>query len=98
MRAIRSLQRVTVTVPKDLLAFADRQAQELNVSRSQIISMALARTKASEEERVAAEGYRFYAEEAASFAAAASQAVAEAWDASWDEQPKEDMRHGRTSG
>ncbi len=62
------LHKITISVPADLLAYADAQARRLKTSRSQIISQALAQHKADDEERLAAEGYRFYAEEARAFA------------------------------
>ena len=71
--------KVTITLPKELIAFADERAKALSTSRSWVISMALAAVKTNEEERLAASGYRFYAQEASEFAAAAQQAAAEAW-------------------
>jgi len=70
--------KITISVPLDLVKFADQQAVQLNTSRSQIISQALAEIKAREEARLAAEGYQFYALEASEFAAASAKAVAEA--------------------
>jgi metal-responsive CopG/Arc/MetJ family transcriptional regulator len=73
-------QKITISVPADLLAYADAQARRLKTSRSHFISQALAQRKASDEERLAAEGYRFYADEARAFAEASAVAVAEAFD------------------
>jgi hypothetical protein len=67
-------------VPADLLTYADAQARRLKTSRSHFISQALAQRKANDEERLAAEGYRFYAEEACAFAEASAVVVAEALD------------------
>ena len=49
---------------------------KLKVSRSKVIAEGFAARK--EREEVAAEGYRFYAEEASEFAAASQRAVSEA--------------------
>jgi hypothetical protein len=82
------LQRVSITMPAELIAFADNQAETLQTSRSQVISMALAAAKESHDEGLAAEGYRFYSAEAAAFAHAAAEATAEAWESTLREQPK----------
>jgi metal-responsive CopG/Arc/MetJ family transcriptional regulator len=72
------VRKVTISLPCDLLAFADRRASRLRLSRSQVISQALAEAQDLEQERLAAEGYRFYAGESGDFAEASAQAVAEA--------------------
>jgi metal-responsive CopG/Arc/MetJ family transcriptional regulator len=72
-------QKVTITMAAELLAYADREARRLQISRSQFIGEAVAAQKASEEAALAAEGYAFYAAEAAEFADASSEANAEAW-------------------
>ena len=74
----RQTRKITISLPGELVIFADRQAQQNNTSRSQLISRLLAQFKAQEEERLAAEGYQFYAQEAAEFAAATATATAEA--------------------
>ena len=61
---------ITVSLPYSLVEFVDRQAACLNVSRSKVIAQALSEIKAAEEQRLAAEGYQFYAQEASEFAAA----------------------------
>ena len=60
--------KVTVSLPSDLLAFADEQAHRLGTNRSRLISMALKRLRSAQQEALAAEGYRFYAAEATDFA------------------------------
>lgn len=69
--------KVTVSLPLDLLAFADEQADRLGTNRSRLISMALRRWHGAEQEKLAAEGYRFYAAEAADFAESTVSAVTE---------------------
>ena len=54
----------------------DRAAQQADISRSQVISQALAAAKARNERRLAEAGYRFYAGESAEFAQASALAVA----------------------
>jgi metal-responsive CopG/Arc/MetJ family transcriptional regulator len=72
-----SVRKVTISLPPSLLEFTDRQAVQLKISRSEIIGRVLAQVKAAEEERLAAEGYRFYSQEASDFAAASTHAFAE---------------------
>ncbi|MFQ5616768.1 MAG: CopG family ribbon-helix-helix protein [Anaerolineales bacterium] len=74
-----TMQKVTVSLPKDLLAFADMKAVERGVSRSKLIADLLADLKMSQEDALAAEGYQFYAQESEEFAAASQQAVLETW-------------------
>lgn len=81
MPRLDTMRKVTVSLPPELVAFADKRARELHTSRSQIISMALSAVRTSEEAQLAAEGYRFYAQESTEFADASQQAVAEAWQA-----------------
>jgi metal-responsive CopG/Arc/MetJ family transcriptional regulator len=76
-----SVQKVTISLPQALLDYADRRAAQNKSSRSQVISEALAAIKTKEEESLAAEGYQFYAQEAAEFAAASAGAAAAAWTA-----------------
>jgi metal-responsive CopG/Arc/MetJ family transcriptional regulator len=73
------IRKITVSLPARLVAFADREAARLGVSRSSLIASALAQMEAADRDRLAAEGYRFYAEESADFAEACSTAVMEAW-------------------
>jgi hypothetical protein len=72
------VSKVTISLPADLLAFADTQARRLNASRSEFISQLLQQMRAAATERLAAEGYHFYAGEACDFADASGAAVAEA--------------------
>ena len=78
-----AMRRITVSIPQELVEFADDQADKLSVSRSRIIVMALSQVKTQSEVRLAAEGYRFYADESAEFAAAIDEAVAADWDDAW---------------
>ena len=79
MPTTENMRKVTVSLPPELLAFADDRARVLHTNRSHVISMALTAVKESEEAKLAAEGYRFYAQESLEFAEASHQAVAEAW-------------------
>jgi metal-responsive CopG/Arc/MetJ family transcriptional regulator len=78
-----TLREVTVSLPDELLAYADQRARELNTSRSEVISQALSAIRASETEELATEGYRYYADEASEFAQVSARAVAETWDDIW---------------
>ncbi len=73
-----SMRKITITLPQDLVEFADYTAHQADSSRSKVISQALAEAKARDERRLAEEGYRFYASELVEFAQASAHAVAEA--------------------
>ena len=74
------VRKITISLPDNLVEFADREAARLSISRSGVIARALSDIKAEEEEQLAAEGYRFYAQEASQFAEASAAATAEALD------------------
>lgn len=71
------VRKITISLPETLVEFADREAARLSTSRSRVIADALSQVRTKEEERLAAEGYRFYAREASEFASASAAAVAE---------------------
>lgn len=71
------LRKITISLPRELVEFTDRQARQNKSSRSHIIRLALVEAKRREEERLAAEGYAFYAASATEFAAASANAYAE---------------------
>lgn len=75
-----SIRKVTISLPAVLLQYADRLAEQLGTSRSDVIGRALAQAQAAEEDRLAADGYRFFAHEASEFAAASAQSFAEVLD------------------
>ncbi len=66
------------TAREELIEFAGREAIRTHTSGSRVIGLALAEMRARREERLAAEGYRFYAQEAADFAEAIARATGEA--------------------
>ena len=72
------IQKVTVSLPTDLVAFADTRAVEQGISRSRLIADLLADLKVRQEDALAAEGYQFYAQEVKEFAEASRSAVSEA--------------------
>jgi len=75
-----AIRKITISLPEELVEFADQEAQRRSTSRSQLIGRALLQLKECEEERRAAEGYGFYAQESSEFAAASAPAVKEALD------------------
>ncbi len=77
-------RKVTLSLPEDLVAFADAKAGERGTTRSHLIGVLLAELRTREEDLLAKEGYRFYAQEAAEFAEMSSIAAAEALD---DDRP-----------
>jgi len=74
---VSTMRKITVSLPKELVEFADTAAVAMKISRSEVIAEAIAAQREHEEARLAAEGYRFYAQEASEFAAASLQAVSE---------------------
>jgi hypothetical protein len=75
---IAETKKVTISMSEELLAFADRMARSLGLTRSGLIASLLDQARERELERLAAEGYRYYSSEAREFAAASEAAVAEA--------------------
>lgn len=72
-----AIKKVTISLPQDLLGFADAMATELRTTRSQVISDSLREMRRREQDDLAREGYRFYAREAEEFAEMSVQAMAE---------------------
>ncbi len=89
-----TVRKITISLPSDLVQYADEAAKRHRTSRSQIISRILAKARARERERLAAEGYRFYAQEATEFAEDSATAVAEALTASVGEGDSHDGQAG----
>ncbi len=77
---VAQTRKVTVSMPEEILVFADRMAEALGLSRSGFIAATLDEARARELERLAAEGYQYFSAEAREFAAASESAVAEAMD------------------
>ncbi len=73
-------RKVTISLPEDLVLYADSLARERKSTRSAVISELLEKRRLRERDDLARRGYRFYAEEAEEFAAASQAAVAEAVD------------------
>jgi predicted transcriptional regulator len=76
---VSGVRKITIALPGELVEYADRLARSRGASRSQVISQALARQQESEQARLAAEGYQFYAGEATEFAEASLSAIGAAW-------------------
>ena len=77
---VADTKKVTISMPEELLVFADRMAEAFGKTRSAFIASLLADAREKERELLAAEGYRFFSSEAEEFAAASEAAVAEALD------------------
>jgi Arc/MetJ-type ribon-helix-helix transcriptional regulator len=58
----KNMKKVTVSLPDDLLRFADERADRVGESRSQVVAKALEILKRIERDRLMAEGYRFYSD------------------------------------
>ena len=76
----QKIRKITISIPTSLVDFADREAARLNISRSRLITRVLSEIREAEEKRLAAEGYRFYAQEAGEFAQTSARAVVEVLD------------------
>jgi metal-responsive CopG/Arc/MetJ family transcriptional regulator len=79
-RQALDVAKVTISLPRELLRYADRRASESGRSRSQVIGEAVAKLRARDVEESAREVYAFYAGESEEFAAASLKAVSEAVD------------------
>lgn len=66
--SIKTIQKVTISLPQELIVFADMKANERGVSRSKVIADLLTEYKLTEADALSAEGYQFYAEESTNFA------------------------------
>ena len=73
-------RKVTISLQKELVAYADHLARQRCTTRSGVIADLLEERRAREREAAAREGYRYYSGEAAEFDLATAGAVAEAWD------------------
>ena len=73
-------RKVTLSLPEELIAYADSKAAQMGTSRSRLVTDLLQRFRRNEQEVLAREGYRFYAGEAEEFAAQSAVAFAEAVD------------------
>jgi len=76
-RRAQNLAKVTLSLPRELVEFADAKATERETSRSQIVTEALATLRAQDEDELAREGYALYAEDNTEFAAASLSAASE---------------------
>jgi len=78
-RRTQNLAKVTLSLPRELVEFADAKATERETSRSQIVTDALAALRAQDEDELAREGYAFYADESTEWAQATISAASEAF-------------------
>ena len=89
MSAKSPVRKVTISLPADLVEYADLRARVTKTSRSQVISSALAAVREDATAQLAAEGYRYYAAESNDFADASCRMVAECWSEVWLAEPTE---------
>lgn len=71
-------EKVTISLPPDLLEFTDQTAAARQVTRSRVVADLLEAEQRRLRDEAAAEGYRFYNGEAREWADVTAQAVAEA--------------------
>ena len=67
-----TMRKITITASEDLIEFVDERARQTQSNRSRVINDILEAFRQSELNRMAAEGYRFYAAEAVAFAKASA--------------------------
>jgi metal-responsive CopG/Arc/MetJ family transcriptional regulator len=72
------LQKVTLTLPLDLIQYADDRAAAVATNRSQVVGEALTELRRREEEEAAREGYAFFGRQSEEFASASAPAVSDA--------------------
>ena len=70
---------VSLSIPEDLVHFADAWAAEHGVSRSQAVAEALRVLKRAGRDRLMAEGYRYYADLEVELAEEGMAATNEIW-------------------
>ncbi len=92
MQETSAMKRISISLPAELVSFADQVAKRRRVSRSKAISIALDMAREQELQSLAAEGYQFYAEEASRFAEESAAAVAESWQSVAPAKEWEDVR------
>ncbi len=73
----RRISKITISLPKDLVDFADRLAQERSTSRSGVIAGLLDKEEEARIQALMAEGYHEMAEENRAFAEEAIQLASE---------------------
>lgn len=61
-------KKVTISLPEELVAFADHKASEQRTTRSDVIGRLIEERRAAELDALAREGYELYAQEAIEFA------------------------------
>lgn len=71
-------RKVTISLPEELVAFADHKASEQRTTRSDVIGRLLEEHRATELDALAREGYEFFAREAVEFAEQSAIALGEA--------------------
>ena len=91
-----TMRKITITASEDLIEFVDERARQTQSNRSRVINDILEAFRQSELNRMAAEGYRFYAEEAVAFAKASAEAVSAA--ISQDDAMEEVWNNEREAG
>lgn len=70
--------KVTVSLPRSLVEYADGEAARTSRSRSEVISQAIALAKTMQRDELAARGYALYSQESEEFADATRH-----WASDW---------------
>jgi metal-responsive CopG/Arc/MetJ family transcriptional regulator len=72
-------RKITVSLPSDLLRFADDLADQTGASRSAVVAEALDVLRRTETDKRLEEGYRFYADSDRELAEEGLEASREVW-------------------
>lgn len=72
-------EKVTVSLPSELVRFADQWAGEVGASRSEAVAEALRVLKRTQRDRLMAEGVRFYLDDSVQLAEEGMAATNEVW-------------------
>lgn len=76
--------KLTISLPKNLISFADEVASEENISRSRVISNCLSEFAQKRKMQLMEEGYKVMAKEHEQFAKISAEAASEVVP-SWDQ-------------
>ncbi len=94
MTMTKAMRKITISIPEELVRFTDDRARKLGASRSRVIGLALTEAKLKDEQRLAAEGYRFYAAAADDQPESSPDALSPAWAEQSPDVDAERPAHG----
>jgi len=79
--------KITISLPRNLVEYADQEARRVSLSRSEVISRALTQAQKARRNELAARGYAFCSQESEEFAASVASAVSDWWESEdWNDE------------